>query len=162
MRMHMKRLWWLLLPVAVLALDYGTKAQILARFREGEVLAVIPRFFNLTLVFNPGAIFGSLAHAPASVRTLVFSLAGLLAIGYFGYEFLRESTPRLQRIALGLILGGALGNGLDRLRHGQVVDFLDFVFGHWHYWAFNLADSAIVCGALLMGLSLLPKRGPTH
>jgi len=82
-------------------------------------------------------------------------VAGLGALGYFGYEFLKDGTPTLQRFALGLILGGALGNGLDRLVHGAVVDFLDFILFGWHYWTFNLADSCIVCGAILMGLSLL-------
>lgn len=61
----------------------------------------------------------------------------------------------MQRWALGLILGGAPGNGLDRIMHGAVVDFLDFIFFGWHYWTFNIADSCIVCGAILMGLSLL-------
>ena len=60
-------------------------------------------------------------------------------------------------MALGLIIGGALGNGYDRVIRGAVVDFLDFVFGSWHYWAFNLADSFIVCGAILLGWSMLRR-----
>lgn len=156
-----KRLPWLLLPLAVLLADWGSKALILARFRMGDVHPVIPDFFNLTLTFNRGAIFGSLGNLPEAWRQGIFLLAGLGAVAYFGYEFLRSGTPTSMRIAFGLILGGALGNGLDRLRHGAVVDFLDFVFGGWHYWTFNLADSAIVCGAILMGWSLLraSRRG---
>ena len=89
---------------------------------------------------------------------MIFAVAGLAALGYFGWEFLKPGVSVPNRIALGMILGGALGNGLDRIRHGMVVDFLDFVFWGWHYWTFNLADSFIVCGAILMGLGLLAGR----
>jgi signal peptidase II len=150
-----KRPFWLLLPFSVLGLDALSKLWILSRLREGESLAVIPGFFNLSLGFNTGAIFGSLQSLPDWARTLIFTVAGLAALLYFGGLFLKEGTPSLERVSLGLILGGALGNGLDRLAHGHVVDFLDFVFGGWHYWTFNLADSAIVCGAVLYGLHLL-------
>ena len=146
---------WLPLPLLVLLADWASKAWILRRVREHEILTVIPGFFNLTLGFNSGAIFGSLQGAPAPWRSALFTLAGVVALGYFGWEFLKAGTPRLQRTALGLILGGILGNGFDRLAHGAVVDFLDFVFWGWHYWTFNLADSAIVCGAILLGLTLL-------
>lgn len=153
-----KRLSWLLLPLGVFALDALSKLWILHRLREGESLTVIPGFFYLTLGFNPGAIFGSFTHAPAWVRATLFTVAGLAALAYFGWEFLKEETPFLQRIALGLILGGAIGNGVDRMVHGKVVDFLDFVFGTWRYWTFNLADSGIVCGVILIGWSLLTSK----
>ena len=159
------RLPWLLLPFGVFAADFVSKLLVLRALTEHQVLTVIPGFFNLTLGFNSGAIFGSLQGAPRGLRTLLFSLAGLAALGYFGWEFLREGTPRRQRAALGLILGGILGNGVDRLRHGAVVDFLDVYvrdlnlgftrIQEWHYWTFNVADSAIVCGAILLGLALL-------
>lgn len=158
-----RRLFWLLIPFIALLIDWGSKQWILARFRPGELQPVIQGFFNLTLGFNSGAIFGVLSSAPNGVRQGIFLLAGLGALAYFGYEFLKADTPNLQRIALGLILGGALGNGLDRIVHGAVVDFLDFVFFGWHYWTFNIADSCIVCGAILMGLSMLihkPKAEP--
>lgn len=153
-----RRLPWLLLPLAGLVLDWASKAWVLATLKPHEQITVIPGFFNLTLGFNSGAIFGVLANAPEKVRFVVFLVAGLAALGYFGFEFLKESTPTLQRVALGLILGGALGNGLDRIRHGAVVDFLDFVFFGWHYWTFNIADSCIVCGAVLMGIALLRHK----
>jgi signal peptidase II len=153
--MRASRLAWLLLPLGALGLDWASKAWILATIPPHGVREVIPGFFNLTLGFNPGAIFGSLAGASPQVRNVIFSLAGVAALGYFGWEFLKDGTGRLQRAALGLILGGALGNGLDRLRHGSVVDFLDFQFGGWHYWTFNLADSCIVCGAILLGIGLI-------
>jgi signal peptidase II len=150
-----KRPLWLLLPATVLGLDILSKLWILSRLREGESLSVIPGFFNLLLNFNTGAIFGSLQGLPEWVRAVIFLAAGLAALVYFGGLFLKDETPRLERAALGLILGGALGNGLDRLWHGRVVDFLDFIFGSWHYWTFNLADSAIVSGAILYGIHLL-------
>lgn len=150
---------WLLLPAAALAIDLLSKVWILARFQLGEVKPIIPGFFNLTLGLNPGAVFGFLADAPASFRIPFFAVVGLLALGFFGYEFMKEKVPVLQRVALGLIIGGALGNGYDRVIRGSVVDFLDFVFWGWHYWAFNLADSFIVCGAILLGWCMIrPPR----
>lgn len=155
-----KRLWWLVLPLAVAGLDLGSKALVVAKLSFGQLREIIPGFFNITFHLNRGAIFGSLEHAPEWARILIFTVAGLAALGYFGYEFLKEDTPRLQRIALGMILGGAVGNGVDRLWHGAVVDFLDFILFGWHYWTFNLADSAIVCGAILVGWSLLRQKSP--
>jgi signal peptidase II len=150
-----RRLPWLLLPLAALFLDWASKAWILSHLAPHASRTIIKGFFHLTLGFNPGAIFGTLAGAPAGVRTVVFTLAGVGAVLYFGWEFLRESTPTLQRWGLGLVLGGALGNGLDRFLRGAVVDFLDFEFGGWHYWTFNLADTFIVCGGILLGLGIL-------
>jgi signal peptidase II len=150
-----QRLPWLLVPVAALALDWLSKAWILANIPIHGSRTVIPGFFSLTLGYNPGAIFGTLGNAPAALRNVLFVLAGIAAVAYFGWEFLRDGTPGLQRLALGFILGGALGNGLDRFRHGAVVDFLDFEFGGWHYWTFNIADSFIVVGGILLGLCLI-------
>jgi signal peptidase II len=152
--MRASRLAWLLLPLGALVLDWGSKAWILAHIPPYGARAIIPGFFNLTLGYNPGAIFGTLGGASPLARNVIFTLAGIAALGYFGWEFLKDGTGRLQRVALGLILGGAMGNGLDRLRHGSVVDFLDFVFWGWHYWTFNIADSCIVCGAILLGIGL--------
>ena len=156
----MKRPLWLLIPASVLGADLLSKLWILSRLHEGESLTVVPGFFNLTLGFNSGAIFGSLQGLPEWARACIFTVAGLAALLYFGGLFLKDETPAMERAALGLILGGALGNGLDRLLHGHVVDFLDFVFGSWHYWTFNLADSAIVCGALLFGFHMLKRPQP--
>jgi signal peptidase II len=150
-----KRLPWLLLPAAALWLDWASKAWILANLGRHATRTVVPGFFSLTLGYNPGAIFGTLGGAPPLVRNLLFVAAGLAAVVYFGWEFLKDGTPSLQRLALGLVLGGALGNGLDRFRHGAVVDFLDFEFWGWHYWTFNLADSFIVCGGILLALALI-------
>ena len=155
-----QRSLWLLLPALALTVDLASKAWILARFRPGDVQPVIPGFFNLTLGLNPGAVFGILAETPAAFRVPFFAAVGLAALGFFGYEFLKEGASTLQRVALGMIIGGALGNGYDRVLRGSVVDFLDFVFHGWHYWAFNLADSFIVCGAILLGWTYLNPPRP--
>jgi signal peptidase II len=157
-----RRLSWLLLPIVALAADLASKTWILRTLREGESQPVIKDFFYLTLNFNRGAIFGSLTWLPEAARFIVFGLAGLAALVYFGRLFLAKGTPALDRVALGLILGGALGNGLDRLTRGAVVDFLDFVFGTWHYWTFNLADSFILVGAILYGLRMLLAPKAEH
>ena len=151
---------WVLVPLGALALDILSKAWILRAIPPHDVRVVIPGFFNLTMSYNPGAIFGSLAGMAPGARNVIFTVAGIAALGYFGWEFLKPGVPAVQRLALGLILGGAMGNGLDRIRHGMVVDFLDFVFWGWHYWTFNLADSCIVCGAILLGLSFLVAPRP--
>ena len=155
----MKRLPWLLLPIGALAADYASKVWILSILHfQGDSRTIIEGFFNLTLGFNKGAIFGILHTAPEWLRVGLFSLAGIAALIYFGRLFLADATPKLERVALGLILGGASGNGLDRILHGHVVDFLDFVFGTWHYWYFNIADSCIVVGAILYGIALLTAK----
>ena len=158
----MRRLLWLLLPATALAADLGSKAWILGLLREGESLPVIKGFFYLTLGFNRGAIFGSLTWLPDTARFILFGLAGLAAVFYFGRLFLAKGTPTWDRVSLGLILGGALGNGIDRILRGAVVDFLDFLFGTWHYWTFNLADSFILVGAVLYGLRMLMAPKAEH
>jgi signal peptidase II len=157
-----RRLPWLLLPAGVLALDLGSKTWILALLAEGESKPVIKGFFYLTLGFNRGAIFGSLTWVPAAARFILFTVAGLAALFIIGRMFLEKCTPTWDRVALGFILGGILGNSLDRYLRGSVVDFLDFVFGTWHYWTFNLADSFILVGAILYAwrMLLLTKNGP--
>lgn len=151
----MRRLFWLLLPASALVADLGSKTWILRTLGEGESLPVIRGFFYLTLGFNRGAIFGSLTWLPGTARAILFAGAGIAALLYFGRLFLARETATWERLALGLILGGALGNGLDRIYRGAVVDFLDFVFGTWHYWTFNLADSFILVGAILYGLRMV-------
>ncbi len=158
----MKRLLWLLLPATALAADLGSKSWILRTLSEGESLPVIKGFFYLTLNFNRGAIFGSLTWLPEAARFAIFGLAGLAALIYFGRLFLAKGTSTWDRVALGLILGGAMGNGLDRLVRGAVVDFLDFILGTWHYWTFNVADSFILIGAVLYGLRMLLAPKTEH
>jgi signal peptidase II len=147
-----KRLIWLILPISALLLDVISKAWVVSIIKPGQKITVIEGFFYIKLAYNSGAIFGILQDANPWLRGALFLAAGLAALAYFGWEFFKAGTPSAQRWALGLIVGGALGNAYDRLTRGHVVDFIDFWFGSWEYWIFNLADSFIVCGAILYSL----------
>jgi signal peptidase II len=115
-------------------------------------------FFNLTLVYNTGASFGLLADMGGWQRWL-FTLLALGICLWILVMLWKQPQRRLQNTAFSLILGGALGNVTDRLAHGAVVDFLDFHLASWHWPAFNLADSGITAGAVLLVLaSFLEQR----
>ena len=128
--------------------DQLTKAMVLSRFVLGERLE-LTGFFNMVLVYNKGAAFSFLSDAAGWQTPLLIGFA-LVAIGIVGTLLVRSPGRRLLCSGLALILGGALGNLIDRLRYGQVVDFLDFHAGAWHWPAFNVADSAITLGAALL------------
>lgn len=139
---------WLALAGAVIALDQLTKALVMAAFRLGEGVA-LTGFFNLVFVFNSGAAFSFLADAGGWQKWFFVVLA--LGVSAWLTAMLRQSAgDRLLASALTLILGGALGNVIDRLRFDAVVDFLDFHWAGWHFPAFNVADSAITVGVALM------------
>ena len=145
----MSRAWrWFLLAAAVVAADQATKSMILARFNLGEGVVVAP-FFNLVLVYNKGAAFSFLSDAPGWQTPLLVGFA-VVAMGVVAYLLVRSPQRFIVSAGLALILGGALGNVIDRLRFGQVVDFLDFHAAGWHWPAFNVADSAITVGAVLL------------
>jgi signal peptidase II len=148
---------WLLLAGGVIVADFLTKAWVLAAFQPHESVTVLP-FFNLVLVFNAGAAFSFLAQAGGWQKWFFVVLA--LAISAWIVVMLRRhADDRLQSFALALVLGGALGNVVDRLRFGAVVDFLDFHVAGWHWPAFNVADSAITVGvALLVWHSFVHKE----
>lgn len=139
---------WLPFSLAVIVLDHLTKQWVLHAFRPGEVLPVTD-FFNLVLVFNTGAAFSFLSDAAGWQRTFFVALA-LIASAVILYLLRRDYKRTLFALALSLILGGALGNLIDRLTLGHVVDFLDFHYAGYHWPAFNLADSAITLGAILL------------
>jgi signal peptidase II len=153
----MSRTWlWFLLSAAVVAADQATKSMVLARFAEREGIIVTP-YFNLVLVYNKGAAFSFLADAPGWQTPLLIGFA-VVAIAVVTYMLVRTPGRRMMAAGLALILGGALGNLIDRARYGQVVDFLDFHVGTWHWPAFNVADSAITVGALLLILDGFRKH----
>lgn len=139
--------WFALAALVVLA-DQATKALVLARFALGERLELAP-FFNLVLVYNKGAAFSFLSDAGGWQKPLLIAFAAGAA-ALVSFMIMRRPRERLLCTALALILGGALGNVIDRLRFGQVVDFLDAHAGGYHWPAFNVADSAITIGALLL------------
>lgn len=139
---------WLALAGGVIALDQATKAAVMAAFRLGESLP-LTSFFDLVFVFNRGAAFSFLANAGGWQKWFFVVLA--LGISAWLVTMLRQHAhDRLLSVALALILGGALGNVIDRLRFDAVVDFLDFHWAGWHFPAFNVADSAISVGVALM------------
>jgi signal peptidase II len=138
---------WLWLSLAVIVLDVVTKQAMLATFRPGEEKAILP-FFSLILAFNPGAAFSFLAGAGGWQRwffTIFAAVASVVIVW-----LLRRGGTRWFCAALALILGGALGNLWDRIALGKVVDFLLFHWREWSYPAFNVADSAITVGAVLL------------
>lgn len=139
-----------LIMVLVAVSDQLTKFWILQQFQLHESLSVVPGFFNLTLLYNSGAAFGILSGLPLLWRQVFFigiSSIALTALIVMQYKL----GPRhaLYAVSFGLISGGALGNVLDRLRLGAVVDFLDFYIGKYHWPAFNVADSGISVGIVL-------------
>ena len=141
---------WLLLSAVVIALDLWTKHIALSHLRLHDPVAFIDGFWNWTLTYNYGAAFSFLSDASGWQRWLVSALAVVIS-GVLAVMLWRtERSDWKQALPFSLIIGGALGNLFDRLWHGYVVDFVDWYIGAYHWPAFNIADSAIVCGAIIM------------
>jgi signal peptidase II len=137
------------LAAFVIAADQASKLAVTRSLNYGEPVPLLPSL-NFTLMHNTGAAFSMLGDAAGWQRWLFAGLA-VLASAFIIASFQRiEPTQRWLRTALALILGGALGNLWDRLRFGYVVDFIDFYVGTWHFAAFNVADSAITVGAIML------------
>ena len=139
---------WLALAGAIIVADFATKAWMLSAFHLHESV-VVTSFFNLVLVMNPGASFSFLADAGGWQRWF-FVILALVISAWLVVLIRHHARERLMPAALALVLGGALGNVVDRIRFGAVVDFLDFHFAGWHWPAFNVADSAITVGVILL------------
>jgi len=150
---------WFLAAALVVAADRLTKWLVLGWLRPGESYEVTG-FFELVLVYNRGAAFSFLADAPGWQRPFFIAVA-LVVSGIVGWMLWRQPGKRLLCAGLALILGGALGNVIDRATRGYVIDFVDFYWGSWHFAAFNVADSAITLGAGLMILDMIleARRG---
>jgi len=147
--------------IIVLVLDLATKIAIDANLSYADKIPVIPGFFYLTHVRNTGAAFGLFSDAPQLYRMIFFISVSLIAVGII-VAFYRNLSPgdRLAALALGLILGGAVGNLIDRIFRQEVVDFLHFRIWRGYSWPdFNVADSAIVVGVGLLVLELLASEG---
>ena len=143
----------------VVVLDQITKLIALARLVPGTPLGVIDGFLALTLVLNPGLAFGILAGVPIGWRWIValLSVVALVILVRVALRILpRGGWP--DHGAIGLIFGGAIGNLIDRVRFGAVVDFVDVHYRGWHWPAFNVADSAITVGVALLAIRLLGER----
>jgi len=143
---------WFGLAIIIILLDQLSKIAISKLFVYGQSLPVTS-FFNLVLAYNTGAAFSFLANESGWQRHL-FTGIGVFAASYIIYLIVRHSGQRLFCLALALILGGAIGNVIDRILYGHVIDFLDFYYARSHFPAFNLADSAICLGA---GLFILDE-----
>ena len=144
---------WLALAALIAIADQASKHAIGASLRPGEVRE-ITGFFNLVLAYNRGAAFSFLSDAGGWQRVL-FIVVAAVAVAVIVALLARHPGERLFCAGLALILGGALGNLWDRVALGQVLDFLDFHAFGWHFWAFNVADSAITVGAGLLILDAL-------
>lgn len=148
---------WLAVSLVVLVADQATKIAVLREFALHESVAVTS-FFNLVLVYNRGAAFSFLAGASGWQREFFMAVAVIASV-WVVYLLRKHWRERLFSFSLSLILGGAVGNLIDRVLYGAVVDFLDFHAYGYHWPAFNVADSAITCGAvLLVWDSLRPGR----
>ncbi|HYI13326.1 MAG TPA: signal peptidase II [Thermoanaerobaculia bacterium] len=154
----MNRLYYILLSAAVIILDLWTKALVLRRIDLHEAIEVIPNFFQLVHVRNTGAAFGIGANASSKLVPLLLNVGAIAVFCVVVVYALRSAaTDRLLQTGLHLILGGAIGNLIDRFRFGYVVDFLDVYVGNHHWPAFNVADSAICIGIGLLFLDMRKK-----
>ena len=138
----------LAIATIILLLDQLSKWSALSNLQLGIPEPVLP-FMNWLLLLNPGAAFSFLAQGSGWQRWF-FTIVGLVACVYIVWLLRKSQSDKLPCVALSLILGGALGNVLDRIMYGAVVDFIDLHYANWHWPAFNIADSAICIGAALI------------
>lgn len=160
----MKKKYLILLATVAVAVlfDFITKAYIDSNMSLHESVVVIGGLLNITYVRNPGAAFSFLATASPGFRSVFFLSVTILSIVLVLYYIAKSKTEEpLMIFALSLILSGALGNFIDRVRIGEVIDFIDVHLGAYHWPAFNVADSAITVGACIMLLALF-KRPKEH
>ena len=144
-----------LIALAIVLTDQVTKEIVVRTMRLGQSIPIVPGYFDLTYVLNPGAAFSLLATLPEKIRNPFFiaiSIAAAILIIVYRVRHLRGH--RLASVSLGLILGGAVGNLIDRIRYGVVVDFLDAHVHQYHWPVFNVADSAISVGVTLLLLEM--------
>lgn len=159
-----RALWWIGLALVLVLADQLSKQAIIERFTEYQRQNVLP-FFDLIRLHNTGAAFSFLAGAGGWQNLLFMGIAGVVSIGIVWWlAVLPRKGKAVLALGLALVLGGAIGNLIDRVLYGYVVDFLLFYWRDWSYPAFNVADSAITCGALLIlfdGLVLERRAGRT-
>lgn len=144
------------LPVAIVGIDQLTKAMVRATLPLHDSKTIIPGLVDFTHVRNTGAAFGFLNAVDFPFKTVVIALiatAALIGVGMYAASLAHHQL--IARVGLALIIGGAAGNLLDRLIAGSVVDFVDVYWRNWHFWAFNVADSAITIGVAIMILDML-------
>ena len=142
--------------VLVVGVDQLVKALVRPKIGLFESITVIPGFFSLTRVHNTGAAFGMLNGVDFPFKAAVLAVLQTTAlVGLTVYVAMLAPEQRLTRLGLSFVIGGAIGNLIDRIAYGYVLDFFDFYRGGWHFWAFNVADAAINIGVALMILDML-------
>ncbi len=156
-------LWRVAIIVAVVLVDRLTKMYIQSNFSPLDIVPVIPGVFNIVHAENPGAAFSMLADAPLAVRRAVLVVLSGAVMAVIGFMLFRRQSPGTKEtvitpIGLSLVLGGALGNFWDRVVIGTVTDFIQVFLGSYEYPSFNIADSAIFCGAVLLIADLWRTR----
>jgi len=140
----------------IVAVDQITKALVRAYVPLYDSMPVVSGILNLTHVRNSGTAFGFLNAVDFPYKSAILALVATAAlIGIAVYSARGSSDGRVTRLGLAMILAGAVGNLIDRLVFGSVVDFVDVVFGSWHFWAFNVADSAITLGVIAMMIDMM-------
>jgi signal peptidase II len=146
----------IVLPVSIIVIDQVSKAIVRATLPLHESMTIIPGLVDFTHARNTGAAFGILNAADFPFKTVVIALiaaAALVGVGMYAASLAHHQL--IARLGLALIIGGAAGNLLDRVVAGSVVDFVDVYWRNWHFWAFNVADSAISVGVAIMILDML-------
>jgi signal peptidase II len=156
-----QRIFYFVLIIVLILTDQVTKALIARNIFLNSSVKVIPGFFQLVHIRNRGAIFGFFNQSGSQLVYLLLSLASFTALGLVIYYFFKTpADEKFLRISLSLILAGALGNFIDRIFRGSVIDFLDLSVKGWHWPSFNVADSCISIGALMLVFAFLFKRSP--
>jgi signal peptidase II len=144
------------LGVLTVVLDQGSKTAVRTLLPLYDSITVIPGFLDFTYVQNTGAAFGLLNSVDVPFKPAVMTVIALMALVAISVFATRTSSQNpLGQIGLALVMGGAVGNLIDRVTTGYVVDFVDAYWGNWHFWAFNVADAAITVGACLLILDMM-------
>ena len=153
----------IIVAAAVVGLDQALKLFVSSRLHLFEFIVIVPGLFNLTYIRNPGAAFGLLGNIDPTVAFAVFGGATVVAVVALAYLYFATS-PRMActRWGIALVLGGAVGNLIDRLRFREVIDFIDIYSGSYHWPSFNLADSAITIGVVFILFETLVRRPPAE
>jgi signal peptidase II len=151
------RYWWA--TIGIVVADQITKAMVHASLGLYDSVSVIPGLLDLVHVRNEGVAFGLLNNTDLPYKAAITTLLALTALaGIALYARQLQSREWVARLGLACILGGAIGNLIDRMRQGYVLDFVDVYWKTWHFWAFNVADAAITIGAILVFVDLLLVR----
>ena len=146
----------------VILTDQLTKLHIMQTMRLHESIPVVPNFFSLTYIRNPGAAFGLLAGSSNAFRMVFFGLTSVFALVLLGSILYRMPEREwMGRLSVSAILGGAVGNLIDRMRYGEVIDFLDVYVNDSHWPAFNVADSAITVGVIFLVIHFMCEKPET-